>query len=114
MVDDDRAVRDSLKFALELEGLAVTTCASGVELLLAGDAGQADCLVLDYKMPDMDGLALMDELVRNRVAAPVILITAPVSDALRQKARRAGVFSVLEKPLNDGILLENVRRAIAA
>ena len=114
IVDDDRAVRESLKFSLLLDGLAVLTCDSGLKLLRDGDAAAADCLILDHKMPDMDGFAVMAELAVRGIKVPVILITAPVTDAIRQRAERAGIFSVLEKPLLNGILVDHVRRAAQA
>lgn len=109
VVDDDRAVRDALKFALELEGMEVQTHASGFDLL--GRAPAADCLVLDYKMPDMDGLAVMAALAARHVDIPVIMITAPVTAIVAGAARRAGVFNILEKPLTGSVLLDNILAA---
>jgi len=114
VVDDDLAVRDSLKFALETEGLAVETYASGRQMFASKSAAAADCLDLDYKMPEMDGFAVMEELAARKIALPVILITAPVTDAIRRRAQKAGVFNLLEKPLLDGTLAETIRQAIAA
>lgn len=114
IVDDDHAVRESLKFSLQLDGLAVRTCDSGLQLLRDDDLAGADCLVLDYNMPDMDGFAVMAALALRDVTIPVILITAPVTDRIRQRAKRAGVFSVLEKPLLNGILCDHVRQAARA
>ena len=114
IVDDDLAVRQSLKFSLQLDGLTVRTCDSGLKLLWDNDFAGVDCLVLDHKMPGMDGFAVMAELAARAVTVPVILITAPVTDRIRQQAKRAGVFSVLEKPLLNGILVEHVRRAALA
>jgi two-component system response regulator FixJ len=114
IVDDDRAVRESLKFSLSLDGLAVQTCDSGLNLLRDGDLATVDCLVLDCKMPDMDGFAVVAELSARDIKVPIILITAPVTERVRQQAKRAGVFSVLEKPLLDGTLFDHVRRAALA
>lgn len=111
VVDDDRAVRESLKFALELEGLTVMACDGGPALLCHPDLAKAGCLVLDHKMPAMDGLAVMNELAARGIAIPTILITAPVTEMLRQRAKKAGAFAVLEKPLLDNVLIQNVRRA---
>ena len=113
IVDDDPAVCASLKFALELEGFSVRTHASGPELLKERNLAAASCLILDQRMPDMDGLAVVSELASRSITVPVILITAPVNDALRQRAARQGVFALLEKPLLDNILIRNVRDAIA-
>jgi len=111
VVDDDRAVRESLKFALELDGLAIGICESAAELLNHPDLSRAACVVLDQKMPAMDGVTAMHELNVRGVAAPIILIASQVTDNLRQRARREGVFAVLEKPLLDNRLLENVHKA---
>ena len=112
VVDNDRAVRDSLKFALQLEGLAVDALASGPDLL-GRQHLTADCLVLDCKMPEMDGFAVMAELAARGVAIPTILITAPLTKALRQQAQQAGAVGILEKPLNDGVLLRTILHAVA-
>jgi len=112
VVDDDPGVRESLKFALELDGLAVDACEGGAQLLGHPDLADADCVILDHKMPQMDGFAVMAELAARHIALPVIMITAPVTDALRRRAARAGVVHVLEKPLLDDVLLKEVRRAL--
>ena len=112
LVDDDRAVRDSLKFTLELDGMAVRTWDSGSRLLSDGDMAAADCLVLDCKMPGLDGFAVVDALAGRRVRLPIIMMTAPVTLALERRAHRAGVYCVLEKPLLDGVLSATVRRAV--
>ena len=109
VVDDDRAVRDSLKFALELDGLSVHTCASGAELLEHPQLGQARCLVLDYKMPAMDGFQALEALERRGIHLPAILITSSVTDGLRARARKAGIAHILEKPLLDGALIDRLR-----
>ncbi len=112
IVDDDQAVRDSLKFALELDGLSVVTCGSGAELLSHPELGRARCLVLDYQMPAMNGFAVLKELKRRNVSTPVILITAPVSRDVLQRAVAAGVAGVLEKPLLEDILLDKIRHIL--
>ena len=97
MVDDDLAVRESLKFALELEGLVVHACGSGMELLRHPDLSRARCLVLDYRMPVIDGFEVIEHLSALQVALPVILITSAATDALRERASKAGVRYVRGK-----------------
>ena len=111
VVDDDQAVRESLKFDLELEGLAVETYDCGAALLRDAGLASADCLVLDCKMPGMDGFAILGELAARQIKAPVILITAPLTETLRRRAKKAEVFAILEKPLLDDVLIKNVRCA---
>ncbi len=112
IVDDDQAVRDALKFALELEGLSVETCGSGTELLRHPELSLARCLVLDYQMPGMNGFAVMTELHRREVTLPVILITSPVSRDIELRAAAAGAAAVLEKPLLENVLLDKIRHIL--
>ncbi|HVJ51848.1 MAG TPA: response regulator [Aliidongia sp.] len=108
VVDDDQAVREALKFALEVEGLSVRVCGSGMEALSHPDLTQARCLILDLRMPGMDGFDLLDRMAGMRLHLPVILITAPINAAVRRRASAAGVRHVLEKPLLDGALLDSI------
>jgi FixJ family two-component response regulator len=108
VVDDDQAVRASLKFALELEGLNVQVCKGGAELLAHRRLSDAVCLVIDFKMPLMDGFELVADLHERGVCTPVILITGEVTNRLRRRAQAAGVRHVVEKPLLDGVLLETL------
>ena len=114
IVDDDPAICDALKFQLELEGHVVRTHRSGVSLLSDCLLAAADCLVLDCRMPEMDGFDVLIELDRRSVKAPVIMITAPVSETLRRRAKEKGVLVLLEKPLLDNVLLIAVREAMSA
>jgi Response regulator len=106
VVDDDKGVRDSLKFALELEGFEVQPCAGGGELLAHNHLAQAACLVIDYQMPHMDGFELVAALRRRSCHTPVILITGEVTCSVRRRAQTIGVRHVIEKPLLDNGLLE--------
>jgi two-component system, LuxR family, response regulator FixJ len=108
VVDDDAAVRQSLKFALEQEGFEVRLYDDGAQLLADAALPPVGCLVVDLTMPGMDGIALMDRLRERHVALPAILITTPGSPRLRERAVRAGFRLVLEKPLEDGALLEGI------
>ncbi|HEX2552707.1 MAG TPA: response regulator [Microvirga sp.] len=113
VVDDDAAVRDSLKFALELEGMSVRVYEGGAALLADAGGLARGCLVVDYSMPAMDGLELVDRLRGRRIGLPAILITGKANDDLRDRAARAGIRLVLEKPLADGALVEGIRSALS-
>ena len=112
VVDDDKAVRDSLKFSLQLDSMDVHVCDGADALLEYPDLDDAACLVVDYRMPEMDGFALSEKLAARGVSVPRILITAQVSGALCRRAKAAGYFAILEKPLLGDILLQNVHAAI--
>lgn len=112
IVDDDAAVRSSLKFALEIEGLVVRLYTGPVALLADEDLPKSGCLVIDYRMPGMDGLQLVEALKAREVALPVILITGRANKQLRRFATKLGISYVLEKPLSDGALIESIRLAL--
>jgi two-component system, LuxR family, response regulator FixJ len=114
VVDDDAAVRNALKFALETEGLSVVLCEGGHELLGWQELPAGGCLVVDYRMPDMDGFELVSRLRERQISLPAILITSQVNADLRKRATEAGFCEVLEKPLHDSSLLDTVRVALAS
>jgi two-component system, LuxR family, response regulator FixJ len=111
VIDDDLAVRNSLKFSLEVEGLTVRSYATGAELLSAGDLALCSCLVVDQNMPGMNGLDLIGLLRARHFAAPAILITSHPSPSLRERARTAGV-PIVEKPLLGNALLDKIRDVV--
>lgn len=109
VVDDDPAVRDSLKFSLELEGLRVQTCDSGMALLNRQDLKDVGCIVLDYKMPEMDGFEVLEKLEERSIQVPVVLIATSIPPRIRERANLAGVACILEKPLLDSALIDRIR-----
>ena len=114
VVDDDAAVRAALKFALEVEGFHVRVYEGPQALLDDSQLPEHACLVIDYRMPELDGIELVDALRRRKVTLPAILISGRVSKQLQSLARRSGLTRVLEKPLSDATLVENIRGALAA
>lgn len=104
VVDDDDAVRDSLKTLLELQSFAVSTFETCREFLDAESAGAA-CLVLDIHLAGMNGLDLMEVLRRERRSLPTILITARCDNAIRDRARQLGAVALLEKPIDFNSLM---------
>ena len=112
VVDDDYDVRTSLRFLLETEGFDVRTFRSGTALLGSSIRNRADCLVVDYKMADLDGLELALRLRRLEVSTPIILITGYPDENISAKARSAGVNQLLLKPNLEDNLIDCVREAI--
>ena len=113
VVDDDPAVRNSLKFALEIEGYRVRLCADASALLRSVDLPRSQCLVIDLKLPGTDGLDLLAELRRRNIMAPAVLITSHPPRSIRERAARDGV-PIIEKPLLGNALSDSIRDAIAA
>jgi two-component system response regulator FixJ len=114
LVDDDAAVRKSLKFSLQAEGLAVEVYANGGELLVRPDPPQNACLVIDYVMPEMDGIELLRRLRARGVSAPAILITPQANTELLERATRTGFCGVIEKPLEGTSFYDAIRVALDA
>jgi len=112
VVDDDAAVLGSLRFLLETDGFAVRTFRSGTALLNANGAPGADCYVIDYKMPDINGIDLAGRLRRSDGETPVILITGYPDENISTRAAAAGVKEVVLKPLLEENLLKRIRHAI--
>lgn len=105
IVEDDDAVRDSLRFLLEIAGHAVEAFASAVAFLTA-EIDEMACLIADHHMPHMTGLDLVEMLRANGIGIPVLLVTGALSPALVGRAAELGVERVLEKPLDEQSLLD--------
>jgi two-component system response regulator FixJ len=112
VVDDDPGVLGSLRFLLETDGFDVETFRNGQALLNAVASKRADCFVIDYKMPNIDGIDLISRLRRRGIAAPIILITGYPDNNIPAKAAVAGVCDVLLKPHIEESLVARIRGAI--
>jgi two-component system, LuxR family, response regulator FixJ len=111
VVDDDAAVLSSLRFLLETEGFAVRLFDSGKALLAASGIENASCVLLDYRMPGIDGIELAKALRARHIVAPIILITGRAEIGLDAQAAAAGIDRIIEKPLLDSTLLDAVAAA---
>jgi two-component system, LuxR family, response regulator FixJ len=112
VVDDDIDVLGSLRFLLETDGFDVRTFRSAVALLNASAPGEADCFVIDYKMPAMSGIDLANRLRSRHVATPIILITGYPDENIEEKAAAVGIRHVLLKPHLEENLVSRIRGAI--
>lgn len=112
VVDDDAAVRDSLRALLESAAFRVEDFGSAATFLDSSAPERPGCLVVDIRMPDMDGLALQEELVRRRIALPAIVMTGHADVPLAVRAMKAGAVDFIEKPFKDEVLLDGVARAL--
>lgn len=108
VVDDDDAVRRSVGFMLKTSGYLVNSYASGIDLLK--DARQLDrgCILLDIRMPGMDGLEVQEQLQSSGVSLPVIIMTGHGDVPLSVKAMKAGAIDFIEKPFEKAVLLSAI------
>ncbi len=112
VVDDDAAVRDSLVCLLETSGLSAHGFSSASEFLEQFDRDRVACLVLDLRMPGMDGLELQHRLAEENRPLPVILVTAHGPDPESMASIQGSETSVLQKPFDGQELLRHVREAL--
>jgi two-component system response regulator FixJ len=104
-------VRDSLRFLLEIAGYSVASYGSAAQFLHEAPIGELVCLVVDQHMPDQTGLQLVARLRAQGVSLPVALITGSPSADLVRLARELSVAKVMEKPLDDDVLLDFIEHA---
>jgi two-component system response regulator FixJ len=111
VVDDDAAVRNSLKFSLEIDGFLVRTYASAAELLISANLNSLQCLIVDQDMPRMSGLELVAALRAQDVRVPALLISGHLTLTIARQASTAGI-PVLEKPFLGNGLIDSIRAAV--
>ena len=116
VVEDDTSLRDALRFALEVDGYQVISCASGEALLDLDLPESSACLVIDQNLggrSGLTGLATLGELRARGARIPAVLITSAASTELRVRAMQRQA-QVIEKPLLNDALLAAIRSGIAA
>lgn len=111
VVDDDPAVRNSLRFSLEIEGYRVRLFRSDKDVLDLDELPQSACLVIDYNLADSNGLDLIAAMRARGYRSPAILITSHPPIGVRQRAAAAGV-PIVEKPLLGDALIEAIHTAV--
>jgi two-component system, LuxR family, response regulator FixJ len=112
VIDDDEAVRDSLRLLLESAGFAVRTYAAASSFLAVAGEKPDGCVVTDVRMPEMDGLELQRRLSGLGARMPVIVMTGHGDVPIAVEAMKAGAVDFLEKPFGDEQLLSAVQSAL--
>jgi two-component system response regulator FixJ len=113
VIDDDRAMRESLAFLLDTSGIPARTWDSAASFLDHFDAAESGVIVTDVRMPGLSGLDLVRRLKAREPALPIIMITGHGDVPLAVEAMKAGVVDFLEKPFDEESLLRAIRSALA-
>ena len=112
VVEDDEAMRAFLEESLREEGYAVTTASNTLSAIVTLLGGQADVLIVDWKMPDLDGFALLSAVRRCFTDVPVIFVTAFARPDIEKRALEEGAFGFLPKPFRLSVLVAEIERAL--
>jgi FixJ family two-component response regulator len=113
VVDDDEAVRNSLRLLLKSVGLAAAALSTAREFLSTYSPNQPGCLVLDVRMPGMSGMELQQQLNIRGAVIPVIFISGHGDIPMAVEAMQQGAFDFLQKPFRDQDLIDRIQRALA-
>jgi FixJ family two-component response regulator len=113
VVEDDDAVRDSLSLLLTSEGYPVKTFTDGDSFLSSFDEGMSGCVILDIRMPGLDGMAVQQLLISKKSTIPVIFVTGHGDVALAVEAMKLGAMDFIQKPYDETEILEKVAAAFS-
>jgi FixJ family two-component response regulator len=113
VVDDDDAVRDSMRALLESLGMTVEDYSSAREFLASFSDRAKGCLLLDLHMPGMSGVELLDWLRARNSNLPVVAVTGRSDPLLKERVLRAGALALLDKPVEEATLKDVLERALA-
>ena len=114
VVDDDDGVRKSLAWLLESVNLSCQQYRGGEAFLAHYQPGALGCVLMDVRMPQMDGLEVNKRLKNIDPEIPVLIVTGHADVPMATQAMREGAFDLIEKPYNDNYLLERIQAAIDA
>jgi len=116
VIDDERGIADALAIRLRAAGFEVRTAASGARGLESARESGPDAIVLDVRMPELDGFELHALLKREPSLAgvPVVFLSANVQDSERQRALAGGAWAYLTKPYDAKEIVATVREAVEA
>ena len=112
LVDDDEAIRRSVGFMLKTSGFHVRAYESGVELLKSASNLETGCILLDIRMPGMDGLEVQGVLKEKGITLPVIIMTGHGDVSLAVQAMKAGALDFIEKPFEKAVLISAIKHGV--
>jgi two-component system response regulator FixJ len=113
IIEDDVALRESLKLLLETHGYTVEAFESGADLFRRLDGGPCDCVILDINLPGDDGFGVLAEMRRQGLLTPAIFMSGRATPTMRARAAQAKAVAFFDKPVPPTQLLDAVARATA-
>lgn len=113
IVDDEEAIRKSASFMLKTSGFDVETWVSGTAFLKEASHARQGCVLLDVRMPEMDGLEVQQAMSERGIAMPVIILTGHGDIGIAVRAMKAGAVDFIEKPFEKAVLLAAIDVALA-
>src|SRR5260221_13923308 len=112
VVDDETAIREAIRMTLEYESYRVDEARSGQDGIDKASKTPYDAILLDIKMPVLDGIEVLENLKELKIASPVIMVSGHGDISTAVECTKRGAFDFLEKPLNRDKLLLSVRNAV--
>jgi FixJ family two-component response regulator len=112
VVDDDPSVADSTRYLIDSFGFRSKAFASAREFLSSRHLQEVSCLILDIRMPEMDGLELQHRLAETNKRVPIVFLTAYADDSEEKRAMEGGAVAVLHKPVSEVVLFNAIQAAL--
>jgi FixJ family two-component response regulator len=112
IIEDDQSLQRAFLLLLQSAGFDARAFSSAQEFLLYSHISDNDCIILDLRMPGMNGFDLMEKLISKRIHTPVICVTAFDDTKSREQARKLGAAAYLTKPVDDQALIDAINWAI--
>src|SRR5919206_2634056 len=112
VVDDETAIREAIRMTLEYEGYRIDEARSGQEAIDKATKVPYDAILLDIKMPVLDGIEVLENLKDQKINSPVVMVSGHGDVHTAVECTKRGAFDFLEKPLNRDKLLLTVRNAV--
>jgi FixJ family two-component response regulator len=112
VVDDDASIAESTRYLVHSFGFQCKAFGSAAEFLSSRYVGQVACLILDIRMPEMDGLELQHRLAETSQRVPIVFVTAHANDGEEKRAIQGGAVAMLRKPVSEGLLFNAIQSAL--
>ncbi|MEQ8393567.1 response regulator [Thalassobaculum sp.] len=108
IVEDDQAVRDSMRMVLEIYGYSVEVFGTGEDFMAQADLSADCCVILDVNLPGASGLGVLEQLRSRGCLVPAVIVSALSTDEIRARAKRLNALAFFDKPVNVDCLISAI------